>query len=113
MQSSPPLPHAGVLPGLVPHDLVHSLPAEGLVDLLGRNRPVGEGVEYPLLVRQNLHDSLVDGVRAEQPVDKDLPRLPHAISAGDGVTLRRRAAWRVRPQSGQSTPDGKQSMVAW
>lgn len=87
MQSSPPLPRAGVLPELIAHNLVHSLPAEGLVDLLGRNRSVGEGVEDPLLVRQDLHDSLVDGVRAEQPVDKDLPRLSHAISAGDGVVL--------------------------
>lgn len=54
-----------------PHDLVHSLPGEGLVDLLGRDGPVGEGVEDPLLVRQNLHDPFVDGVRAEQSVDKD------------------------------------------
>ena len=61
MQSSPPLPRAGVLPELIAHDLVHSLPAEGLVDLLGRNEPVGEGVENPLLVRRDLHDSLVDG----------------------------------------------------
>lgn len=32
--SSPPLPRAGVLPGVIPHNLVHSLPAESLVDLL-------------------------------------------------------------------------------
>lgn len=107
------LPRAGVLPELIPHDLVHSLPAEGLVDLLGRDGPVGKGVEDPLLVRQDLHDSLVDGIRAEQPMDKDLPRLSHVISAGDSLVLRHRAVWRVRPQSGQSTPDGKQSMALW
>ena len=74
--ASSPLPRADVLPKLIAYDLVHSLPTEGLGGLLGRNRSVGEGVKYPLLVRQDLHDSLVDGVRAEQPVDKDLPRLP-------------------------------------
>ena len=89
------LPRAGVLPELIPHDLVHSLPAEGLVDLLGRDGPVGKGVEDPLLVRQDLHDSLVDGIRAEQPVDKDLPRLSHVISAGDSLVLRHRAVWRA------------------
>lgn len=56
-----PLPRAGVLLELVAHNLPHSLPAKGLVDLLGRNEPVGEGVENPLLVRRDLHDSLVDG----------------------------------------------------
>lgn len=35
--SNPPLPHAGVLPELITHNLIHSLPAEGLVDLLGRD----------------------------------------------------------------------------
>lgn len=59
------LPRAGVLPELIAHDLVHSLPTEGLVDLLGRDGPVGEGVEDPLLVRQNLHDPFVKGVSTE------------------------------------------------
>ena len=84
------LPRAGVLPELIPHDLVHSLPAEGLVDLLGRDRSVGEGIEYSLLVCQDLYDPLVDGVRAKQPVDKDLPRLSHTISVGDGSNLHHR-----------------------
>ena len=44
-----------------PLNLVHSLSAEGLIDLLRRNELVGEGVEDPLLVRQDLHDPFVDG----------------------------------------------------
>lgn len=59
------LPRAGVLPELIPHNLVHSLSAEGLIDLLRRNGPVGEGVEDPLLVRRDLHDPFVDGVSTE------------------------------------------------
>lgn len=33
------LPRAGVLPELIPHDLVHSLSAEGPIDLPRRNGP--------------------------------------------------------------------------
>ena len=51
--------------------------------MLSRNGPICKGVEDPLLVRQDLHDSLVDGVRAEQPVRKsNMQRLSYEWLAG-------------------------------